>query len=324
MDTSSRPWLDAWADSAYGEGGFWRAGRPAEHFRTASSTPLLAEVLVDLLTEHPEVHTVVELGAGDGRLLTGLSALRPELSLAGVDLRDRPDTLPASISWCRDLWDVTTTGWTTGSAEDRLGALVGPALILCVEWLDDLPCPIAARAGGILRLVEVDRDGSERLGAAPDREAAAWARRWSPWSSRLEIGLTRDLAWAAVCALLRPHGGLALLVDYGHLADRRPAGGSLSAYQRGRRVDPRPSPELNLTAAVAIDSVTEAGRAAGATTLLRARQSEVVASSAPTPPGDPLKDLVERSHRSALRSGSVWGDQWWLLQQVAPSAPDPG
>jgi hypothetical protein len=324
MVTSFRPWLDAWADSAYGEGGFWRVSRPGEHFRTASGTPLLARVLVDLLAEHPEVETVVELGAGDGRLLAGLSALRPELSLAGVDLRDRPDTLPAGVSWCRDLWDVTTTGWTTGSADDLLGGLVGPALVLCVEWLDDLPCPIAARADGILRLVEVDRDGSERLGAVPDGEAAAWASRWSAWSSRVEIGLTRDLAWAAVCAQLRPYGGLALLVDYGHLADRRPARGSLSAYQRGSRVDPRPSPELNLTAAVAIDSVTEAGRAAGASTLLRARQSEVVAGSAPAPPDDPLADLVERSHRSALRSGSVWGDQWWLLQRVARSAPDAG
>ena len=322
MVTSFRPWLDAWADSAYGEDGFWRVSRPEQHFRTASSTPLLATVLVDLLAEHPTIETVVELGAGDGQLLAGLSALRPDLFLAGIDLRDRPDHLPARVAWSRDLWDVRSTGWTTGSAEDRLGGLSGPALVLCIEWLDDLPCAIAARADGILRLVEVDREGVERLGATPDAESAAWAGRWSTWSPRVEIGLTRDQAWAAACAQLGPHGGLALLVDYGHLADRRPARGSLSAYRRGRRLDPRPSPELNLTAAVAIDSVTEAGRTAGATTLLRARQSEVVASSAPVLPDDPLADLVARSHRSALRSGRVWGDQWWLLQQVPPSEPD--
>jgi hypothetical protein len=69
---------------------------------------------------------------------------------------------------------------------------------------------------------------------------------------------------------------------------------------------------------VAVDSVAEAGRTAGATTLLQARQSQVVAGSPPTVPAEPLADLVARSHRAALRSGSVWGDQWWLLQQVAP------
>ncbi len=318
MVSTFRPWLDAWADSAYGVNGFWRTSRPADHFRTASGTPQLAAVLVDLLAEHPDIERVVELGAGDGRLLANLSALRPELSLTGVDLRERPDTLPAGVSWSRDLWDVRTNGWTTGSAEERLAALTGPALILCMEWLDDLPCPIATRADGILRLVEVDRNGAERLGAAPDPESAAWARRWSAWSPRVEIGLTRDRAWAAACRPLRAHGGLALLVDYGHLAAQRPAHGSLSAYRQGSRVDPRASPELNLTAAVAVDSVAEAGQTAGATTLLQARQSQVVAGSPPTVPAEPLAELVARSHRAALRSGSVWGDQWWLLQQVAP------
>jgi hypothetical protein len=321
MVSHFRPWLDAWVDSAYGEDGFWRTARPVDHFRTPStSTPLLAGLVADLLVEHPEIGTVVELGAGDGRLLADLAALRPDLSLSGVDLRSRPAGLPGSVGWCQDLWDVRTGCWRAGAASGLLDRLAGPALVVCAEWLDDLPCPVASRVPDQPRLVEVDQEGRERLGDQLDPEEAAWAAMWSPWSQRLEIGTTRDRAWEQVCRSLRRTGGLALLVDYGHLADRRPVGGSLTAYRLGRRLHPHPSPEVNLTAAVAVDAVADAGHRAGATTLLRARQADLVAATEPpdptAAPADPLADLVSRSHRAALASARIWGQQWWLLQSV--------
>ena len=329
-----RPWLDAWAQAAYAEAGFWRTASPADHFRTAStSTTALTWLIAQLLTDHPEVDTVIELGAGDGRLLANLDDLADQSHppgsggrrrLVGIDIRSRPADLPAGVSWVRDLFDVGTGGWTTGSATGVLDALDTPALVVCVEWLDDLPCAVATRVEDRLRWVEVDPSGRERVGAPADRDATEWASRWAPWSQRVEIGLTRDRAWAAACAQLRRAGGLALLVDYGHLSGRRPVGGSLAAYRHGRQVELRPAPDRNVTAAVAVDSLAEAGHLLGARTVLRARQSEVVDRGGEPPrPDDPLADLVRRSHRAAAGSTSVWGDQWWLLQSVPAADHSP-
>ena len=123
MVSSFRPWLDAWADSAYGADGFWHVSRPAEHFRTASSTPQLPAALVDLLAEHPEIESVVELGAGDGQLLAGLSALRPELSLAGVDLRGRPEAGRAGRAIrCVPCWRAVRAGPGGARVQPSCGA----------------------------------------------------------------------------------------------------------------------------------------------------------------------------------------------------------
>src|SRR5262249_62244441 len=78
--------------------------------------------------------------------------------------------------------------------------------------------------------------------------------------SRAEVGAPRDAAWAdAVRAVTR---GLALAVDYGHLANGRPAFGSLTGFRDGRQVPPVPDGSCDLTAHVAIDSVAAAGVAA--------------------------------------------------------------
>ena len=320
-----RPWLDSWVESAYGPAGFWSGNRPQDHFRTASATgPHLAEALGALLAEHPRVETVVELGAGDGRLLTELAARRPDLLLAGVDLRARPDSCSPAVDWRRDLWDVTTADWSTGAAAGLLDSLTGPALVVAVEWLDDLPCPVAARQTDgdtdPVRLVEVAPSGRERLGTRPTAAELSWSSRWWPSGNRLEIGTTRDRAWAAALSRLTRHGGLGLAVDYGHLRAARPAEGSLTGYCQGRAVPARPSPDLNLTAAVAMDALAETGHRLGATTLLLQRQAEVlrrpVAADGPAGPVNDLDTLVRRSQRAALVDERVWGGQWWLLQQV--------
>jgi hypothetical protein len=317
-----RPWLAAWVESAVGEEGFWRMGRPEEHFRTASSTTfLLAATIAYLVRDHPEIGHVVELGAGDGRLLADLAVAGGDLALSGVDIRPRPTSLPDTIAWHRDLWDVSASSWTTGAVQTLLAALDRPALIICAEWLDDLPCPLATRSGGALRELEVDPTGAERAGRALDAESTAWANRWWPSGRRLEVGITRDRAWSSALASLGRHGGLGLCIDYGHLRDSRPAGGSLSAFRRGRQLSPYPSPTVNLTAAVAIDAVAQAGHRVGASTLLWAQQHQVVPAWAADGPSDALAGLAGRSQLAALLNPAIWGRQWWLLQQVPGAAP---
>ena len=64
------PWFDAWVEYAYGAEGFWRHNRPDEHFRTAaSSTGLIADLVSGLVAARPDITRVVDVGAGDGRLL---------------------------------------------------------------------------------------------------------------------------------------------------------------------------------------------------------------------------------------------------------------
>jgi 2-polyprenyl-3-methyl-5-hydroxy-6-metoxy-1,4-benzoquinol methylase len=100
-------------ESAYGADGFWRIHSPDEHFRTAATSgPMLAQMLAALVDRHEEINSVVDVGAGNGRLLEELSAIRPDLQLLGIDLRKRPEGLPAQVGWAQDLWDVRYGCWT--------------------------------------------------------------------------------------------------------------------------------------------------------------------------------------------------------------------
>jgi SAM-dependent MidA family methyltransferase len=313
-----RSWMSAWVESAYGTQGYWQTAQPQEHFRTAStSTPQLAELVVALLRAHPRIEAVVEVGAGDGWLLADLAAARPELALSAIEIRDRPARYPPQVRWVRDTWDVGTGRWRSDRAPALLARLDRPTLIVCVEWLDDLPCQIGARDGIDWRVLEVDPDGNERFGALLDRDDQAWAQRWWPTGQRVEIGRSRDHAWAAAIAPLRRHGGLGLLIDYGHSGEARPVNGSLTGYRAGRQVDPLPSPELNLTAHVAVDSVAAAGERVGGDTLMFSRLGRVARDLLPDSSlADPLGDLVRRSQRAALEDPQVWGNHWWVVQQV--------
>jgi hypothetical protein len=322
----SRPWLYAWVASAYGPGGFWRDNVPASHFRTAAaSTPLLGDLIAGVLAERPHIGAVVDLGAGGGELLNRLADRRPDLTLAGIDIRDRPPGLAPSIEWRRDSWDVLTGRWQGDELDELLAAIGKPALVTCVEWLDDLPCHVVAADPCGWREVVVDANRNEAPGPPVAEDDLRWLRAWWQTGARAEVGTTRDAAWTSTVHSLRSYGGLALMIDYGHLRADRPAAGSLAGYRHGRLVPARPGRELNLTAAVAVDAVEAAGVAAGAQTILRARQSDLVPRSVAAPVAvDPLADLVERSELAALRSPWVWGRQWWLLQKVRATVREPG
>jgi hypothetical protein len=316
----ARTWFDAWVESAYGADGFWRRHWPDEHFRTAtSSSSLIAETLVTVL-DRQGISAVVDVGAGQGQLLSALARLRPGLRLGGIDLRARPELLPAGVDWAEDLWDVRYGGWTTGRAETLLHG-TGPAMIVCAEWLDDLPCRVVHREADGWREVVVDQGGDQRPGPRLVEQDLDWADRWWPTGQWAEVGLTRDRAWAALAAVVRRRGGCAVMIDYGHRQVERPPQGSFSAYRDGRPVERVPSAEVNLTAHVCVDSVRAAGEAAGLTTELCCRQGEAMTRLGSPSPADPepLVELSRRSERAALSSPYGWGSHWWLVQHSVPS-----
>ena len=312
-----RTWFDGWVESAYGADGFWRRHWPGEHFRTASTSgAVIAEPLVAALDRYGGVETVVDVGAGRGELLSALAQLRPKLRLGGIDLRPRPDWLPAGISWAADLWDVRYAGWTTGQAETLLQES-GPVMLVCCEWLDDLPCRVVHREADGWREAVVDDSGEQRSGPRLANADLDWADRWWPNGQRAEIGVNRDRAWSAMAAVVRQRQGCAVMIDYGHRKSERPPNGSFAAYRDGRSVEPMPSTELNLTAHVSIDSLRAAGEAAGLTTELYCRQGEAMARLGSHAPPDPdtLVELSRRSERAALSSPYGWGSHWWLVQR---------
>jgi Putative S-adenosyl-L-methionine-dependent methyltransferase len=310
-----RSWFDAWVESAYGADGFWRIHSPDAHFRTASTSgPMIAQMLATLADRQEGVGSLVDIGAGNGRLLRELSAIRPDLELVGIDLRTRPARLPKQVGWVQDLWDVRYGCWTSGEAGAALGRSE-PVMIICSEWLDDLPCPVVTRSADGWREVIVNDDGMEQAGPRLDDDQLAWADRWWRGGDRAEIGLTRDRAWAELVKMIMERGGCALMIDYGHTAERRPVTGSLAAYRDGRALEPAAGSDVNLTAHVAVDAVRAAGEALGATTTFCGLQSEVVPELLQVDAHpDPLVDLDRRSQRAALSSQYVWGSHWWLLQ----------
>lgn len=233
------PWRQAWHDALYGPEGFFLRERPADHFRTSvAASPVFARAvrrlagLVDDALGRPDPFDLVDVGAGRGELLSSLPDVPARWRLTGVDLA--PDPGRPGIAW-----------------SDVVPSLEG--LLFSNEWLDDVPLDITFDG----RLVLVDRAGTETLGEPAPPDALAWTERWWPQGRRVEVGLSRDLAWGSAVAQVRR--GLAVAVDYGHVlgdrgtwGDRRP---TLTGWRNGRPVHPVPDGSCDVTAHVALDSL---------------------------------------------------------------------
>ena len=303
-----RPWRDAWQAALYASDGFYtQAEGPAGHFMTAAHGPaggLLASAVADLADREGCTH-VVDLGCGRGELLHHLDAQRPDLALTGVDVVARPADLPETVGWLV----------SPGGAElpDELRAL-SATLVVANEWLDVVPCTIARFDGGReLREVLVDRAGREGLGGPVEPPDAEWAERWWPRSTgRVEVGRQRDEAWDDL--LSRLISGAAVAIDYGHTRDDRPTLGSLQAYARGVLTDPVPDGSCDLTAHVAVDSLTQDGR-----TTQREALATLVTGPHPDAVGDPhghLGSLARASALATLRDPDGLGAFHWVHRRV--------
>jgi SAM-dependent MidA family methyltransferase len=250
------PWQQAWDQALYGDRGFYRqAAGPAGHFSTATQgVPQIGEQLARaLLTlmDREGLGAFVDMGCGRGELLEQVHRLDPRIRCIGVDIVVRPE-LSKPI------------GWLQSPGGDRLPdklADLSATLVFANEWLDVVPCPIAqVDDEGELREVLIDvSTGDEQLGDPVSGTHRQWCRRFWPVDDlepgdRVEIGEPRDTAWDDL--LSRVGSGLAIAVDYGHTIDCRPAPGTLTGFRSGRQVLPVPDGSCDLTAHVAMDSLT--------------------------------------------------------------------
>ena len=317
-------WVDAWHSALYGPAGFYRDARgPAGHFATSTHGPsgrLFARAVATLALARGCTQ-ILDVGAGRGELLRELAALiaagDAELTLMGTDVVPRPGDLPGSVGW------VQSAG---GADLPDLGPLEN-TLVVANEWLDVIACPIAAvDRTGVLREVLVAPDGTEGWGDPAGTAAtigpaeADWIEQWWPHSGRpgerVEVGLPRDRALAELGA--RVHSGVVVAIDYGHLRGRRPRGGTLAGYRRGRTVPPAPDGTCDLTAHVAVDSLphdtlTQQREALTRLGLARANPTYELARA------DADAYLAALQHNSALSElrGDPLGGFWWVEKAIA-------
>ena len=279
--------------SLYGPDGFFVQQSPAAHFRTSVGLAGFAEAVrrladrVDAALGFPDPFDVVDVGAADGGLLDGLGQVPARWHLTGVD--------------------------RNGRFTEEIPCVTG--LLVANEWLDNVPLDVLLDG----RLVEVDASGQERPGQPAGELDLAWAARWWPGADRVEIGRSRDEAWAG--ALARVHRGLAVAIDYGHLtADRRT---TLTGYRDGRQVPPLPDGSCDLTAHVALDSCAAAtgARLVSQREALQVLEVGADRSDRHLPAADYLVALQRAGQIRTLLDPAGLGGFTWLVQPVG--IPDP-
>jgi len=275
----------------YGPDGFYTRHRPARHFSTSAQSPLFGRALARLVTKvdaalgSPATLDLVDVGAGEAELLTHILRELPE----HIRARAHPHAIELD----------------TPHIPDRV-----TGVLLATEWLDNIPLDLAC-------------DGRYLNDGAPLEPAdAAWIERWWPGATGIvEIGRSRDEAWASVVGKLS--AGLALTVDYGHFLGTRPASPTLTGFKNGREVEPLLDGSTDITCHVAIDSVAAAPgipyqiktqrEALQALDVDGARPPISLAHSAPT---DYLQRLSQAGEAATLIDPHGLGAHWWLWHEV--------
>jgi SAM-dependent MidA family methyltransferase len=288
---------------------------------------------------------VVDIGAGRGELLTALAAhpatTAGRLRLHGVDVVERPESLPDVVGWSAGLPEVAS----------RRQEVLDGALLIAWELLDVVPCTVLeVDADRVPRVVLVEPGtGREDLAGGPEPPEADWCRRWWPWQDaeagdRIEVGLSRDELWGELVRWLAAtqRGGLALAVDYAHYDGERPPGGTLTGFHRGRARPPVPDGSGDVTAHVALDSVARVGgavvervrRDTPDTTPVLSTQAEALRRlglggaavrdpHAPAPSGAGLlAGLRTRSQEAELLDPGGLGGFGWLMQPAGLPIPE--
>lgn len=339
-------WREAWHEALYGPRGFYRREEgPAGHFATsAQGIPGVAEILAQALVATATdigAEIVVDFACGRGELLDTMARfVAPDVDLAGVDVVPRPSGLSPRVAW------IESPG---GAAVPSFAWLAGRrALVVAHEWLDVVPCTIAeVDDDGRLREVFVEKrdeqeadDGEmrERLGKElkdgdlNDAEAA-WAARWWPASEpgdRVEIGLSRDEAWASLVAAVAAHaasGSVVLGIDYVVTSDDPPPFGTLTGFRDGVDCPPVPDGTCDLTAHVMLDSLDVDGATTQRDRLLDLFGDEalqpVPIDLASSDPAAYLERLALRSAFATATSSSGLGAFVWFHRNLTDDADVP-
>ncbi|GAA0654699.1 SAM-dependent methyltransferase [Streptomyces thermocarboxydovorans] len=321
-DGTERGWRAAAQEALYGPEGFYRRPEgPAGHFRTSvHASPLFAGAVARLLCRvdealgRPPVLDFVDMAAGRGELVTGVLAALPEATATrtracAVELADRPGGLGPRVEWRAEPPERIT------------------GLLFANEWLDNVPVEVAETdSAGTARRVLVRADGTERLGEPVGGDEAAWLARWWPLGGeeglRAEIGLDRDRAWASAVAAVER--GVAVAVDYGHLAQARPPFGTLTGFRDGRETLPVPDGSCDITAHVAVDACAAAPGLPGARLLTQRDALRALGVTGARPPlalasTDPaayVRALAGAGEAAELTAEGGLGDFWWVVQVV--------
>jgi SAM-dependent MidA family methyltransferase len=323
-------WQQAMTAALYGPGGFYvRGERPAAHFRTSvhTSARYAAAILallheVDAALGQPARLDVVDIGAGQGELLSQLLAMAvPPLAARivphAIEVAPRPPGLDQRVRW----------------APAAPPAITG--LVIASEWLDNVPLDVAELSPDGPRLVLVDpATGAEHSGPPVAPADLAWLHRWWPLrhpGDRAELGRPRCAAWAGVIGRL--DRGVALAADYGHRRSGRPRAGTLAGFRDGRPVRPIPDGSRDITAHVAVDACAAAGVAAGAgPTVLTSQRAALRAlgltgrrpalRQADHDPAGYLAGLRQAAEEAELTDPAGLGGFSWLVQAVGVPVPE--
>ena len=334
-------WRAATRDALYGRAGFYARGeRPAAHFRTSvHASPRYAGAILALLRHadaalgHPDRLDLVDVGAGQGELLSQVLALAQHLPAGPA--ADGP-----GLSFLQRIVPraVEIAPHSPGCDERIRWSHALPArirgLVIASEWLDNIPVDVAELTPDGPRIVLVDPgSGAERTGPPAGPAEQDWLRRWWPLhhpGDRAELGHPRCAAWAGVIGRLG--GGLALAADYAHSLAGRPQAGTLAGFREGRAVRPIPDGSRDITAHVALDACAAAGTAAGATqTLLTTQRLALRAlgltgrrpplNLAHQDPGGYLTALRVATEEAELTDPAGLGGFGWLIQAVGVPLP---
>lgn len=217
----------------------------------------------------PEAFALVELGPGRGTLMSdalrAMATVPACLAAAKVHMVETSPVLKTAQQQALAGHDVT---WhETLPAPDGV-----PMICLANEFLDALPVHQFVRTadGWCERRIDYDPRRHELRFVAngpgqPDGDLSAPWLRDAAAGDILEQSPVVETVVGELSRQLDAHGGLALLIDYGHT--RHGIGETLQAVRQHRPIDPLAAPgDSDLTAHVDFLTVGETARAAGART----------------------------------------------------------
>lgn len=262
-----------------------------------------------------------ELGPGRGTLAA--DALR---AMKGADLRPHVHLVEASPV-LREAQAAVLPG---AHFHDDPATLPDdrPLLVVANEFLDALPVRqlVMTDTGWRERTVELDGDAFHfATGAIPLDALIPSLARGCAIGDIVEINPGAAAVVAEIAQRIAKQGGVALIVDYGHLASR--TGSTLQAVRGHRKVDPLAHPgEADLTAHVDFVPLADIARHAGCavTTATQGewlRELGIDQRAATLARGAPARCAEIFAARDRLVQAGEMGELFKVMGIVAPGWP---
>ncbi len=268
----------------------------------------------------PAPFTLAELGPGRGTLMADVLrviAKRPAMAQAA-----RLHLVEASPA-LRAVQRKTLAGQDVTWHDDVQTLPEAPLLLLANEFFDALPIRQFQRLGAAWAERQVGLDAGGRLcaGLAPAAAPAALHDRLADTGAGdvVELCPAAPAIVAQIGRRIAAHGGVALLIDYGHW---RSLGDTFQALRGHAFCDPFAAPgEADLTAHVAFEPLAQAARAAGCATSAMTAQGVLLERLGITARAEALAARLEgaalAAHRAAHRRLTHPAEMGHLFQTLA-------